>query len=156
MRSSGTGGPDNGPALRRLGLEARIADALVTHLVESRFSEALMEQILVALKESRDLERLVVHLLAEPEVNGSVDGMVDRQFGRVVEALRKSEEVRELVREQVDTYLQHLTQHPEPVRQLIQDQSRGMVREMLASVRAWALLADEAVNGWVSRLTRKA
>ena len=174
VRSSGTGGHDeDGPVRRTAGLEARLADALVTRLVESRFSETLMEQILLALTESRDVERLVIHLLRQPEVNGTVDEIVDRQLERVLQELRDSEAVRELVRgqadaylqhltahpeivqqlvrDQVDLYLQHLTEHPEPVRQLIQDQSRGMLRDIQASVRARALVADDAVDAWIGR-----
>ena len=59
--------------------------------------------------------------------------------------------MRDLVREQVDVYLQYLTAHPEPVRELIQDQSRGMVRDILAGVRARAVVADDAVDAWVRR-----
>jgi hypothetical protein len=157
VRPSGTGGrDDDGPVQRRPGLEARLADALVSRLVESRFSEALMEQILVALTESRDVEKLVIHLLRQPDVNGAVDEIVDRQLGRLLQSLRDSEALRELVREQVDAYLLHLTEHPEPVRQLIQDQSRGMIREFLATVRARALVADDAVDAWVHRVLGKA
>jgi hypothetical protein len=179
VRQPGTGGrDDDGPARRPSGLEARLADALVTRLVESRFSETLMAQVLAALAESRDVERLVIHLLRRSGVNGAVDEIVDRQLERVLQELRESEAVRELVkeqadaylqrltahpealqqlvREQVDTYLQHLTQNPEPVRQLIQDQSRGMVREMLATVRARAFVADDSVDAWFRRVLGRA
>jgi hypothetical protein len=153
VRSSGTGGrDDDGPVPRRTGLEAKIADALVARLVESRFSEALMDQVLLALTESRNVEQLVIHLLRQPDVNGTVDELVDRQLGRVLQALRDSEALRELVREQVDAYLQHLTEHPEPVQQIIQDQSRGMIREIQATVRARAFAADDAVDAWVRRV----
>jgi hypothetical protein len=156
VRSPGEGGRgEAGPVPRRTGLEARIADALVSRLVESRFSEALMEQVLVALTESRDVEQLVIHLLRQPDVNGAVDAAVDRQLGRVLQTLRDSPALRDLVREQVDAYLQHLTEHPEPVRQLIQDQSRGMVREIQATVRARAVAADDAVDAWVRRVLRR-
>lgn len=174
MRSPGAGERgEAGPARGLAGLEARIADALVTRLVESRFSEALMQQVLAALTESRDVERLVTHLLRQPGVNATVDGIVDRQLERVVEELRRSEAVRELVREQadaylrelvahpetvqelvrqqVDVYLQHLTANPEPVRQLIHDQSRGMLRDVQSTVRARAFVADDALDAWVGR-----
>lgn len=157
VRSSGAGDRrDDGPARGLAGLEARLADALVTRLVESRFSEALMQQILAALTESRDVERLVIHLLRQPDVNATVDTIVDRQLERVLQELRKSETVRELVREQVDAYLQHLTANPEPVRQLIHDQSRGMLRDFQANVRARAVVADDAVDAWVGRLLGRA
>ena len=138
--------------MRRPGLEARLADALVSRLVESRLSEALMDQVLRALSENRGVEQLVTHLLAQPGVNGAIDEMVDRQLGRVLQTLRESAELRELVREQVDAYLQHLTENPEPVRRLLQDQSRGMVQEIQAKVRARAFLADDAVDAWVRRV----
>jgi hypothetical protein len=140
----------------RSSLEAKIADALVTRLVESRFSETLMEQILRALAQSPDVEGLVVHLLRQPGVNDAVDELVDRQLGRVLHALRQDEELRELVREQVDLYMQYLTANPEPVHQLIQDQSRGMVREILATVRATAFVADDAIDAWVRRVLGRA
>jgi len=133
-----------------------------------------MEQVLVALTESRDLEQLVIHLLRQPEVNGAVDEIVDRQLERVLQELRDSEAVRglvreqvnlylqhltahpetvqQLVRDQVDLYLEHLTAHPEPVRQLIQDQSRGMLRDIQATVRARAFVADDAVDAWIGRV----
>ena len=135
----------------RTGLEARIADALVTRLVESRLSEALMDQVLQALAENRNVEQLVVHLLQQPGVNGAVDGIVDRQLERVLASLRQSDEVRDLVREQVDAYLQYLTANPEPVRELIQDQSRGMIGDILAGIRARAVIADDAVDAWIRR-----
>jgi len=140
----------------RSSLEAKIADALVTRLVESRFSEALMEQILQALTQNPDVERLVVHLLQQPGVNDTVDDLVDRQLGRVIHSLRRNEELRDLVREQVDIYLKELTENPEPVRRLIQDQSRSMVREILATVRARAFVADDAVDAWVRRVLGRA
>jgi hypothetical protein len=156
VRASGTGGhDDDGPVRRPAGLEARLADALVTRLVESRFSETLMEQVLAALTGSRDVEQLVIHLLRQPEVNGTIDEIVDRQLERVLQELPGSEAVRELVREQVDLYLQHLTEHPEPVRQLIQDQSRGMLLDIQATVRARAFVADDAVDAWVGRVLRR-
>jgi hypothetical protein len=156
VRSSGTGGRDeDGPVRRPAGLEARLADALVSRLVESRFSEALMERILVALTESRDVEQLVIHLLRQPEVNGTVDEIVDRQLERVLQELRASEAVRELVREQANLYLQHLTANPEPVRQLIHDQSRGMLEVIQASVRARAYVLDDAVDAWIGRMLRR-
>jgi hypothetical protein len=127
----------------------------VTRLVESRFSEALMERILAALTESRDVERLVVHLLRQPDVNGTVDEIVDRQLERVLRELRQSEAVRELVREQADAYLQLLTEHPEPVRQLIQDQGGGMLEDVQATVRARAFVADDAVDAWLGRARRR-
>jgi hypothetical protein len=152
VRSSGAGGRgDDGPAPRPAGLEARLADALVTRLVESRFSEALMQQVLAALTESQDVERLVTHLLRQPGVNATVDEIVDRQLERVLQELRTSEAVRELVREQVDVYLQHLTANPEPVRQLIHDQSRGMLRDVQSTLRARAIVADDTVDAWVGR-----
>jgi hypothetical protein len=157
VQPSGTGGrDDDGPIPRRGGLEARIADAFVSRLVESRFSEALMEQILLALTESRDVEQLVIHLLRQPAVNGAVDEVVDRQLGRLLQSLRDSEPLRDLVREQVDAYLRYLTEHPEPVRELIQDQSRGMIREVVATVRARAFVADDAVDAWVRRVLGRA
>ncbi len=133
-----------------------------------------MEQILAALTESRDVERLVIHLLRQPDVNGTVDELVDQQLERVLPGLADSEAVRELVREQVDLYLQHiaahpetvqqvvraqvdlylqhLTENPEPIRQLIQDQSRGMLRDVQATVRARAFVADDAVDEWIGRV----
>jgi hypothetical protein len=152
VRLPGTGGrDDDGPAGRRPGLEARLADALVARLVESRLSEALMDQILRALSENQGVEQLVTQLLARPGVNGAVDEVVARQLGRVLQTLRGSAELRELVREQVDAYLKQLTENPEPVRRLLQDQSRGMVQEIQAKVRARAFLADDAVDAWVRR-----
>jgi len=114
-----------------------------------------MERILVALTESRDVEQLVIHLLRQPEVNGTVDEIVDRQLERVLQELRASEAVRELVREQANLYLQHLTANPEPVRQLIHDQSRGMLEVIQASVRARAYVLDDAVDAWIGRMLRR-
>lgn len=122
MSTSGAGERrDDASARRPAGLEARLADALVTRLVESRFSEALMEQVLAALTESKDVERLVVHLLGQPGVNGAVDAVVDRQVGRVIPDLRESEAVRDLIRDQADAYLRHLAEHPEGVERLVVD-----------------------------------
>jgi hypothetical protein len=77
---------------------------------------------------------------------------VDRQVDRVLEALEKDDALRQLIREQADAYLKHLTEHPEPVRQLIQDQSRGMARDLQESVRAAAIDADDAAETWVHRM----
>jgi phage I-like protein len=124
----------------------------VARLVETRLAEALIDQVLRALMESRTLELLVIRLLERPEVSGAVDALVDRQVGRVLQALEKDDSLRQLVREQVDAYLKHLTEHPEPVRQLIQDQSRGMARDLQESVRAAAIDADDAAETWVHRM----
>lgn len=124
----------------------------MARLVETRLAEALIDQVLRALMESRTLELLVIRLLERPEVSGAVDALVDRQVGRVLQALEKDDALRQLVREQVDAYLKHLTEHPEPVRQLIQDQSRGMARDLQESVRAAAIDADDAAETWVHRM----
>jgi hypothetical protein len=154
VRSSGTGGRDgDGPARRPAGLEARIADALVTRLVESRFSEALMQQILVALTESRDVEQLVVHLLRQPAVNGTVDELVDRQLGRVLQELRKSEAVRELVREQADAYLQHLAAHPGSVQELVREQVDLYLQHLMAHPETVQQLVRTQVDLYLQHLT---
>ena len=75
------------------------------------------------------LEQLVVRLLTQLEDSPAIDALVDQQVGRVLQALEKSEAVRQLVREQAGAYLEYITEHPEPVQQLIQDQSRGMARD---------------------------
>ena len=137
------------PPRPRSGLEARLADALVTRLVETRLAEALIDQVLRALMGSRTLEQLVIRLLERSEVSAAVDAQVDRQVERVLRAVENSQALRQLVREQADAYLKHLTQHPEPVRQLIQDQSRGMARDIQESVRGAALDADDVVETWV-------
>jgi hypothetical protein len=124
----------------------------VARLVETRLAEALIDQVLRALMESRTLEQLVIRLLERPEVSGAVDALVDRQVGRVLKALENDDSLRQLVREQADTYLKHLTEYPEPVKQLIQDQSRGMARDIQESVRAAALDADDAAETWVHRM----
>jgi len=102
--------------------------------METRLAEALLDRVLQSL-----------------QGNPAVDALVDRQVGRVLQALAKSDALRQLVREQADAYLKHLTANPEPVRELIQDQSRGMVRDILAGVRARAVVADDAVDAWVRR-----
>jgi hypothetical protein len=124
----------------------------VARLVETRLAEALIDQVLRALMESRTLELLVIRLLERPEVSGAVDALADRQVGRVLQALEKDDALRQLVRAQADAYLKHLTEHPEPVRQLIQDQSRGMARDLQESVRAAAIDADDAAETWVHRM----
>lgn len=145
-------GSDGEPRLRRpAGLEARLADALVARLVENRLAEAFIDQVLRALMESRTLEQLVIRLLERPEVSGAVDALVDRQVGRVLETLEKDDSLRQLVREQADAYLKHLTEHPESVQQLIQDRSRGMAQNLQESVRAAAIDADDAAETWVHR-----
>jgi hypothetical protein len=101
--------------------------------------------------ESRTLEQLVIRILERPEVAGAIDAQVDRQVDRVLKAMEKDDALRQLVREQADAYLKHLTEHPEPVQQLIQDQSRGMARDIQESVRAAAIDADDAVETWVHR-----
>lgn len=114
-----------------------------------------MDRVLLALMESRNLDRLVVHLLAQPDVSRAVDEMVDRQVERVLRDLEDSEELERLVRQQVDASLAHLNEHPERVQQLLQDQSRGMAQELQATVRATALSADDAVDAWVRRVLRR-
>ena len=152
VSSSEPDGSDGAPPLRRAtGLDARLADALVARLVETRLAEALIDQVLRALMGSRTLEQLVIRLLERPEVGGAIDALVDRQVVRVLEALENDDALRQLVREQADAYLKHLTEHPEPVQQLIQDQSRGMAQDLQESVRAAALDADDAAETWVHR-----
>jgi hypothetical protein len=153
VRSSGTDGHDDGPARRPAGLEARLADALVTRLVESRFSEALMEQILVALTESRDVERLVLHLLRQPEVNGTVGEIVDRQLERVMPELRDSEAVGELVHKQADAYVQRLIAHPESVQQLVREQVNLYLQHLAEHPETIQQLVRDQVDLYLQHLT---
>ena len=128
--------PDGDPPRRRGGgLEARLADALVDRLMETRLAEALLDRVLQSL-----------------QGNPAVDALVDRQVGRVLQALAKCDALRQLVREQADAYLKHLNEHPEQVRELVQDQSLGMVREFQETVRGAALDGDDAVESWVRRV----
>jgi hypothetical protein len=154
VRSSRTDGSGEGEPLRRAaGLEARFADALVTRLVESRFSEALMEQILVALTESRDVERLVVHLLRQPEVNGTVGELVDRQLDRVLPELAEGELVRELVRKQADGYVRHLIAHPGPVQELVREQVGLYLQHLAAHPEAVQQVVRAQVDLYLQHLT---
>jgi hypothetical protein len=121
--------------------------------VESRFSEALMEQILVALTESPDVEQLVIHLLRQPEVTGTIDGIVDRQLDRVLQELRKSDAVRELVREQADAYLQHLTAHPESVQELVRGQVDLYLQYLTAHPETVQQLVRNQVDLYLKHLT---
>ncbi len=139
----------------RAGLAAQVADALVTRLVDTRLAGALIERVLEALMESPALEQLVVRLLTRLEDSPAIDALVDQQVGRVLQALEKSEAVRQLVREQGGAYLEYITEHPEPVHQLIQDQSRGMARDFQERVRAAAFDADDAVESWLRRVLRR-
>ncbi len=149
--------PNDGepPGGQRAGLAGQVADALVTRLVDSRLAGALIERVLQALMESPALEQLVVRLLTQLEGSPAIDALVDRQVGRVMQALEKSEALRQLVREQAGAYLEYITEHPEPVQQLIQDQSRGMARDFQERVRAAALQGDDAVESWVRRVLRR-
>ncbi len=143
------------PSGQRAGFAAQVADALVTRLVDTRLAGALIERVLQALMEAPALEQLVVRLLTRLEDSPAIDALVDRQVGRLLQALENSEALRQLVRQQAGAYLEYLTEHPEPVQQLIQDQSRGMAREFQERVRATALDADDAVESWVRRVLRR-
>ncbi len=132
-----------------------MADALVTRLFDTRLAGALFEHVLQALLESPALKQLVVQLLTDLEASPAVDALVDRQVGRVLQALQDSEALRHLVREQGGAYLGYLTEHPESVQQLIQDQSRGIARDFQERVRVAALDADDAVDSWVRRVLRR-
>ena len=147
-----TGEPLGGP---RAGIGAQVADALVTRLFDTRLAGVLFERVLQALLGSPALEQLVVRLLTDLEASPAVDALVDRQVGRVLQALEDSEALRQLVREQGGAYLRYLTEHPESVQQLIQDQSRGIARDFQGRARAAALDADDAVDSWVRRVLRR-
>ncbi len=112
-----------------------------------------MERILAALTESPDVERLVIHLLQQPEVNGTVDAIVDRQLGRVLEQLGKSDAVRELVRAQADAYLQHLTENPESVQGLVREQVTLYLQHLTAHPETVQQLVRDQVDLYLQHLT---
>lgn len=112
-----------------------------------------MERILVALTESRDVEQLVIHLLRQPEVNGTVDEIVDRQLERVLRELRGSDGVRELVREQADAYLQHLVDHPESVQGLVGTQVDLYLQHLVAHPETVQQLVRDQVDRYLQHLT---
>ena len=140
----------------RPGLTTQLADAIIRRLLESPLAETLIERVVQALMRSGELDRLVTKVVADLEAERVVDSLVDRQIGRVLEALRESAAVQALIREQAGAYLVHLGEHPQPVQRLIREQSRGVVDEFLTALRERALAADDTVDGWVRRALGRA
>ncbi len=141
------------PIRERPGFTAQVADAIVRRLLESPLADSLIDRIVQALMRSGELDRLITQVVADLEASPVVDSLVDRQVARVLDAVRESEALQLLIREQAGKYLEHLGEHPEPVQRLIREQSRGVVEEFLEALRARALAGDDAVDRWVGRAT---
>ena len=138
------------------GLTTQLADAVVRRLLETPLADTLIYRVVEALTRSAALERLVLKVVTDLEASPAVEALVDRQVVRVMEALRESEGLRLLIQEQAGDYLEHLGRHPEPVQRLIQEQSRGVVREWRDTLRERALAADDVVDTWARRVLGRA
>jgi len=157
-RSSASPGLDAPrPAIgEREGITNRLADALVTRLLETGLAESLIDGVVEALMRGPMLERLASKVLHDLEASPAVDALVDRQVERVLPALERSEALQSLIREQAGIYLQFLEAHPEQVRRLVQQESRGVLREFGDGLRARAVSGDDRVEAWARRALGRA
>lgn len=105
---------------------------------------------------ARDLGRIPVdEIVRYLRDNPEVAALVRAQAEGLLDDLPESPQVRTLVREQGDAYVQHLREHPEPVQELIQGQSAGMVAELLDSVRSRTVTADYVLEAIARSLLRR-
>jgi hypothetical protein len=134
------------------GRATQLTDAVVSRLFETRLVETVIERVVESLMENAALERLVAKVVTDLESSPALTALVDRQVDRVLAALCESEGLRKLIREQADDYLEHLAEHPENVQRVIQDQSRGVAREMGESIRERVMTLDDALESWARRV----
>jgi hypothetical protein len=133
-------------------LAAKLADALMGRILETRLVDSVIERVIESLMRSATLERLVAEVVADLETSPALNELVDRQMVRVLAALGESDALRKLIRDQADDYLEYLTEHPERVQPLVQDQSRGVAVEMRESIREYVMTLDDALESWARRV----
>jgi hypothetical protein len=140
----------------REGTTNRMADALVTRLLETGLAESLIDGVVEALMRGPMLERLILKVIGDLETSPAVDALADRQVNRVLDALQQSEALQSLIRKQAGAYLQYLESHPEQVRRLVQQESRGVFIEFRDGLRARAFSADDRLEAWAQRALGRA
>ena len=133
-------------------LAAKLADALMGRLLETRLADSVIERVMESLMRSAALERLVAKVVTDLGTSPALRELVDRQVDRVLAALSESDAFRTLIRDQAGDYLEYLTEHPERVQPLVQDQSRSVALEMRESVREHVMTLDDALESWARRV----
>jgi hypothetical protein len=154
MRRLRTGGERDGRGLEvpaPAGLAERVADALVGRLLDTRLADSVVDRVVETLMRSEALERLITKVVRDLETSQAVNALVDRQVERVLTELVESDAVRALIRAQAGDYLEYLGEHPQPVRRLLQDQSRGVLRELQDRLIERSASADDRLEAWVHR-----
>jgi hypothetical protein len=105
---------------------------------------------------ARDLGRIPVdEIVRYLKDNPEVAALVRAQAEGLLEDLPSSPQVGTLVQEQGDAYVEHLRENPEPVQELIQGQSAGMIAEILDSLRSRAVTADSVLESIARSILRR-
>jgi hypothetical protein len=136
----------------RAGPATQLADSLISRLLETRVADSVIERVVESLMRSAALQRLVAKVVTCLETSPALDALVDRQMDRVLAALRESDALRKVIRDQAGDYLEYLAEHSEKVQKVVQGQSRGVARDLQESIREHVMTLDEVLESWAHRV----
>jgi len=128
-------------------LATQLADSLVERLLKTHLADRVVERVVDSLIRSPALDRVVAKVISSLEASPAVDALVDRQVDRVLAGLCASDALRKLIRDQAGAYLEYVR-----AQRLIQDQSRGVARELEDSIRERVMTLDDALESWARRV----
>lgn len=108
---------------------------------------------------TRDLARHLVQMPVEEVVTVFRDdpklaALVRAQARALLVELARDPALAHVIRAQGDAYVEHLREHPEPVRELVSEQSTGLAASFVAALRHWNAHNDAVLEGVVRRVLR--
>jgi hypothetical protein len=127
-------------------LATQLADSLVERLLKTHLADRVVERVVDSLIRSAALDRVVAKVITSLETSRAVDALIDHQVERVLAELRESDALRKVIRDQAGAYLEYVR-----AQRVIQDQSRGVARELEDSIRERVMTLDDALESWARR-----
>jgi len=111
-------------------------------------------------RQGRDLARQLTRVPIDDVVaylrdNPELEALVKTQARALLEELPDDPNVRSLVRSQADEYINHLRENPEPIQELVQGQSVGLLGQVANVVREQAVTADTLLERGVRAALRR-
>jgi hypothetical protein len=111
-------------------------------------------------RHGRDLARQLTRVPIDDVVaylrnNPELEALVKTQARALLEELPDDPNVQSLVRSQADDYIDHLREHPEPIQELVQGQSVGLLGQVANVVREQAVTADTLLERGVRAALRR-
>jgi len=139
------------PLLRPVGTRFERSVAMLDRWVRIGRAEERRSRDLARGVAGVPMDAILEHLRDSPEMRE----LVRRQAEALLAELPDDPRVGDLVRSQGDRYVEHLRENPEGVQELVQGQSVGLVNEVMNSLRQRTVAFDDRLESVVRAMLRR-